>query len=98
MTTSATPSLDLCFPLASIGVTLDWEQIFGDGGLKFGTPKRKKSPKASSVPVRHLRREIPEEKTEQKYQRLRNGKHLRYLIMEILAQALPGVFICYFMF
>ena len=38
------------------------------------------------------------EKTEEKYQRLRNGKHLRYLIIETSAQALPGVFVCYFIF
>ena len=60
--TGATPSLDLCLPFASVGVTLDREQILGNGGPEFGRPKEEMSPKASLICVRHLGREIPEKR------------------------------------
>lgn len=50
----------------------------------------KMSSKASSGHVRHRGRHLPKKKTEDKYQRFRNGRHLRYQIMEISAQAYVG--------
>lgn len=40
------------------------------------------SPQTSLIHVRCIGREVPE-KRQEKYQRLRNGKHLKYLIMKI---------------
>lgn len=64
---------------------MDWGQILGDGGLELGRPKEEMSPKAPSLHVRHRGREISEKRQRKKYQR--NGKHLRYLIMENLSSS-----------
>lgn len=57
-------------------------QILGDAGQEFGRPKEEMSPQTSLIRVRCIGREVAE-KGQEKYQRLRNGKYLKYLIVKI---------------